>query len=172
MTLCFPSLGEMAEKEERWAESFDIYVGSNIRGKWTVSDMKRVVAFYDSLSRSDQIKFEREVDAETRRRYDEIFGKSDESDDDGVERDGGGDEVEVLATFNDIDRVNEMMNEVLSCAGDVDDVVFPPPPPPIGNCNCCRSVPKMGVQAGRAVASRGKKRSADRSSGNEQTTRF
>lgn len=173
----------MAEKSEQWGAMFDLFVACNIRGKWCVADMRRIVSFYDTLTAEEQARFEREVNTETDCRYEMIFGKdckiratgSDSSEGCEGTRDETSDEVldgvpEVLTTFDDIEKVNRLMNEVLSSHGQNDEEnIFPPPPPPPRACRCC--CPSTDTEKRAVGSSRGRKRGG-KTKNRQQITRL
>nr|WEG68758.1 protein m29.1 [Mastomys natalensis cytomegalovirus 1]WEG68894.1 protein m29.1 [Mastomys natalensis cytomegalovirus 1]WEG71122.1 protein m29.1 [Mastomys natalensis cytomegalovirus 1] len=112
-------MAEVQSKEEMWEKCFEIMVFS--QGRYSIKDIKKVVAFWDTLPPEEQKRFDNEVAAECRRQQEQIFGEaSDDQFDDGIDDSGnseGGGEVEVITTFEDIERMNVVMNRALSLYG-------------------------------------------------------
>ncbi|AFX83351.1 a29.1 [Rat cytomegalovirus ALL-03] len=97
----------MDDKGELWEVCFEIM--ASYAGRMAVKDMKKVVKFYDGLTPEEQNRFDEEVAAERKRRFHYVMGEdSDDSD-----SDDGDDEEQHITTFDDIDRMNKMMNEAL-----------------------------------------------------------
>nr|WEG69722.1 protein m29.1 [Mastomys natalensis cytomegalovirus 3]WEG69862.1 protein m29.1 [Mastomys natalensis cytomegalovirus 3]WEG70002.1 protein m29.1 [Mastomys natalensis cytomegalovirus 3]WEG70142.1 protein m29.1 [Mastomys natalensis cytomegalovirus 3]WEG70282.1 protein m29.1 [Mastomys natalensis cytomegalovirus 3] len=95
-------------KEEMWEKCFDMYV-ANCGGRFAVKDMKYLVKFLDTLSESEEARFEKEVAAEVHRRYmifRETKSDSDECSDEEYAR-------IPLTCFDDLEKANDAMNRVL-----------------------------------------------------------
>nr|WEG69033.1 protein m29.1 [Mastomys natalensis cytomegalovirus 2]WEG69171.1 protein m29.1 [Mastomys natalensis cytomegalovirus 2]WEG69310.1 protein m29.1 [Mastomys natalensis cytomegalovirus 2]WEG69448.1 protein m29.1 [Mastomys natalensis cytomegalovirus 2]WEG69586.1 protein m29.1 [Mastomys natalensis cytomegalovirus 2] len=112
-------MAELQSKEEMWEKCFEIMVSS--QGRYSIKDIKKVVAFWDTLSPEEQNRFDNEVAAECRRQQEQVFGETDDVRPDGGDGDPenseGDKEVEVIATFQDIERMNVVMNRALSLYG-------------------------------------------------------
>lgn len=101
----------MGDKEDMWAESFRIMV--EYAGRMSVSDLKHVVAFFDTLTEEEQVRFDTEVENERRRRYDDFFSSNETVETVDDSEDEIRDEQEVITTFEDIERMNALMNDAL-----------------------------------------------------------
>lgn len=108
-------VSNMSEKEDIWSECFRIMV--EYAGRMSVRDLKYVVTFFDTLTEEEQVRFDAEVESERRRRYDDLFETDEGHGGDETDMDSDDeikDEREVITTFEDIERMNDLMNTALT----------------------------------------------------------
>ncbi|AWV68121.1 m29.1 protein [Murid betaherpesvirus 1] len=118
----------METKEELWAKSFDLMVAFAGAGRMPVSDMKIVSRLVSMMTKEEEARFDKEVANEVHARYHSILTPSDdeESDSDDESDSDSGDALagcgsngnEFVATFDDIERMNLLMNKMLDCTSE------------------------------------------------------
>ncbi|CCE56536.1 m29.1 protein [Murid betaherpesvirus 1] len=118
----------METKEELWGKAFDLMVNCAGAGRMPVSDMKVVSRLATMLTKEEEARFDKEVADEVHARYHSILASSEEDESEsggGSESDDsdalacrGSDMNDFVATFEDIERMNLLMNKMLACSSE------------------------------------------------------